>query len=79
MIKNFLKIIIGGISGALCGIILGFLFSFVIILLLKLFAAIFGSDQPKPNEMVLLIGMLSMGSGAIIGGVFGSIFALKKI
>lgn len=77
MYKNFFKIVLGGISGSLLGIASGFALGIIINLLILLSNKIFGagSNEVPPQVMV---SFLSLGFGAVIGGICGIVFVFKN-
>ena len=77
MIKNFLKIVFGGLAGGACGALTGFLLMFLVRGLIVV-ALILTSSRPVPSEIAEPVALLSIGAGTLIGAIFGAIFFLKK-
>jgi len=78
MVKNFLKLILNGIVGGISGAIAGFLLLFLVKALIFLLCFIF-QNSCHNEAPIELLAMLSIGSGTILGGIFGIILFLKKI
>jgi hypothetical protein len=79
MYKNFFKIVLGGIAGSALGILSGFVLAIVINLLIIATYKIFGPVSPNNMVPTGLVAFLSMGFGAVIGGICGIIFAFRKM
>jgi hypothetical protein len=79
MTKDFLKVILGGVIGSLCGIISGFILCFLVVGLVSLICLILRSCVADNSFPVNFIAVLSIGFGAIIGGISGAVFSLKEI
>ena len=77
MLERFIKLFLNGIFGGICGAIAGFLLSFLVKGLIFLLCFIFRNSCGEEIPMGL-IGMLGVGSGTILGGIFGTITFLKK-
>ena len=78
MEKNFFRIIGSGVLGAFSGMISGFILMFIILGLFKITQIIFTVDV-RVMEIYPVVFVASLGCGSIIGGIFGALFAYKKI
>jgi hypothetical protein len=77
MEKNFLTVILGGTTGAIAGIFAGFICSLLIWGLMT--GLSFGLHLNFRGEEMFPVFFLSLGAGAFLGGIFGGVFALKKL
>ncbi|HLD31250.1 MAG TPA: hypothetical protein VJB41_03615 [Patescibacteria group bacterium] len=78
MPSKFIKLFANGITGGISGAIAGFLLLFLVKALIFLLCFIF-QNSCRNEAPIELLAMLSIGSGTILGGIFGIILFLKKI
>ncbi len=76
MIKNFFTIIAGGFFGGVCGAITGFVLMFLVRGLIALAFFLIGASADA--DLTQPIAVFSIGSGTVLGGIFGAVLMLRK-